>query len=92
MIKLISSNVTSVSVEGVVLKTEKVAEGFLLKVEDDFKHLGVLFNHGFKVFEEKAAAVIRRSAAPGKPTGGTSDSQQPPAAGVQTPDPNAGQQ
>ncbi len=77
--KFISTNVTSISIGGVLLKTERVAEGFVLDVEDGFKHIGVLLSHGFKVFEE-SVGISRRGVATGANTGTEQTSGAPAGA------------
>ncbi|MGH9608071.1 MAG: hypothetical protein ACRD34_00220 [Bryobacteraceae bacterium] len=58
--KFLSLDVSSVSVHGVVLRTTKVAEGFMLEVEDGFKHAEELLAHGFQRIEgDVASAVVK---------------------------------
>lgn len=62
--KFFSSNVSSVSVHGVILRTQKTAEGFILEVEDGFKHAEELLVHGFQRVEgdmETVVAKVRRA-------------------------------
>lgn len=77
--KFISKTVSQISIGGVLLKAERQAQGFVLEVEEGFKHVKELATHGFEVLEEEAGALVRRRGAGGG-TGEQKPTEQQPSA------------